>query len=34
MSRIGKSFANYEIITQIGKGGMGDTYQVKDQMID
>ena len=34
MSLIGKSFKDYEIIIQTGKGGMRDVYQAKDQMLD
>ena len=31
MSMIGKSLAHYEITAEIGKGGMGEVYQAKDQ---
>jgi hypothetical protein len=31
MSFIGKSLANYSIISLIGKGSMGEAYQAKDQ---
>jgi serine/threonine protein kinase len=30
MSMIGKSLIHYEIIAEIGKGGMGEVYQAKD----
>jgi serine/threonine protein kinase len=30
---IGKSLAHYEIIAEIGKGGMGEVYQAKDQKL-
>jgi Tol biopolymer transport system component len=33
MSMIGKSLAHYSIISQIGKGGMGEVYQAKDQKL-
>ena len=33
MSMIGKSLAHYEITAQIGKGGMGEVYQAKDQKL-
>jgi serine/threonine protein kinase len=30
---IGKLLAHYKITAQIGKGGMGDVYQAKDQKL-
>jgi serine/threonine protein kinase len=33
MSMIGKSLAQYEITNQLGKGGMGEVYQAKDQKL-
>jgi serine/threonine protein kinase len=33
MSMIGKTLAHYEITTQLGKGGMGEVYQAKDQKL-
>jgi len=33
MSMIGKSLAHYEITSQLGKGGMGEVYQAKDQKL-
>ena len=33
MSMIGKSLAHYSITAQIGKGGMGEVYQAKDQKL-
>ena len=30
---IGKSLAHYEISSQLGKGGMGEVYQAKDQKL-
>jgi serine/threonine protein kinase len=33
MSMIGKSLAHYQINSQIGKGGMGEVYQAKDQKL-
>ena len=30
---IGKSLAHYEITSQLGKGGMGEVYQAKDQKL-
>jgi serine/threonine protein kinase len=33
MSMIGKSLAHYEITAEIGKGGMGEVYQAKDQKL-
>jgi serine/threonine protein kinase len=30
---IGKSLAHYSITVQIGKGGMGEVYQAKDQKL-
>jgi hypothetical protein len=34
MSMIWKSLTDYEITTQIGKGGMGGMCQAKDLMLD
>ena len=31
---IGRSLAHYEITAQIGKGGMGEMYQAKDQKLE
>jgi sugar lactone lactonase YvrE len=33
MSMVGKTLAHYEITNQLGKGGMGDDYQAKDQRL-
>ena len=33
MSMIGKTLAHYQITSQIGKGGMGEVYQAKDQKL-
>jgi Tol biopolymer transport system component len=33
MSMIGKSLAHYEVTAEIGKGGMGEVYQAKDQKL-
>jgi serine/threonine protein kinase len=33
MSMIGKSLAHYSITSQLGKGGMGEVYQAKDQKL-
>jgi serine/threonine protein kinase len=33
MSIIGKSVAHYHITAEIGKGGMGEVYQAKDQKL-
>ena len=30
MSMIGKTLGNFQITSQIGKGGMGEVYQAKD----
>ena len=30
---IGKTLAHYEITSQIGKGGMGEVYQSKDNKL-
>jgi serine/threonine protein kinase len=30
---IGKTLGHYQITTQIGKGGMGEVYQAKDQRL-
>jgi serine/threonine protein kinase len=30
---IGKTLGHYQITSQIGKGGMGEVYQVKDQKL-
>lgn len=31
MSMIGKTLAHYSVTAQIGKGGMGEVYQAKNQ---
>jgi serine/threonine protein kinase len=33
MSMIGKTLAHYQITSEIGKGGMGEVYQAKDQKL-
>ena len=33
MSLIGKSLGNFEITSQLGKGGMGEVYRAKDQKL-
>ena len=33
MSMIGKTLGNFQITSQIGKGGMGEVYQAKDQKL-
>jgi hypothetical protein len=33
MSMIGKTLGNFEITNQLGKGGMGEVYQAKDQKL-
>src|SRR5512139_1273204 len=33
ISMIGKTLAHYEITSQLGKGGMGEVYQAKDQKL-
>jgi serine/threonine protein kinase/dienelactone hydrolase len=33
ITMIGKTLAHYEITSQIGKGGMGEVYQAKDQKL-
>jgi serine/threonine protein kinase len=33
MSMIGKTLAHYEITSQLGKSGMGEVYQGKDQKL-
>jgi serine/threonine-protein kinase len=33
MSMIGKTLGHYEITSQLGKGGMGEVYQAKDQKL-
>jgi serine/threonine protein kinase len=30
MSMIGKTLGNFEITSQLGKGGMGEVYQARD----
>jgi len=31
MSMIGKTLGNFEITSQLGKGGMGEVYRAQDQ---
>ena len=33
MSMVGKILAHYEITSRLGKGGMGEVYQVKDRKL-
>jgi eukaryotic-like serine/threonine-protein kinase len=33
MSMVGKTLGNFEITTQLGRGGMGEVYQAKDQKL-
>jgi serine/threonine protein kinase len=33
MSMIGKTLSHYQITSQLGKGGMGEVYQAKDQKL-
>src|SRR5512147_1102695 len=33
MSMIGKTLGNFEITSQLGRGGMGEVYQAKDQKL-
>jgi len=33
MSTIGKTLGNFEITSQLGKGGMGEVYRAKDQKL-
>jgi serine/threonine protein kinase len=33
MSMIGKTLGHYQITSQLGKGGMGEVYQAKDQTL-
>jgi serine/threonine protein kinase len=33
MSMIGKTLGNFEITSQLGKGGMGEVYQAKDRKL-
>jgi serine/threonine protein kinase len=33
MSMIGKTLGNFEITSQIGKGGMGEVYRAKDRKL-
>ena len=33
MSMIGKTLGNFEIMSQLGKGGMGEVYQAKDRKL-
>ncbi|MBP1753590.1 MAG: hypothetical protein H6Q57_2426 [Geobacteraceae bacterium] len=31
---IGKTLGHYQITSQLGKGGMGEVFQAKDQKLD
>ena len=33
MSMIGKTLGHYQITNQLGKGGMGEVFQAKDQTL-
>ena len=33
MSMIGRTLGNFEITSQIGKGGIGEVYQAKEQKL-
>jgi hypothetical protein len=33
MSTIGKTLGNFQITSQLGKGGMGEVYQAGDQRV-
>jgi serine/threonine protein kinase len=33
MSMIGRTLGNFELTSQIGKGGMGEVYQAKDHKL-
>ena len=33
MSMIGKTLGNFEITSQLGKGGMGEVYQPKERKL-
>jgi hypothetical protein len=33
MPEIGKNLSHYSIVEKIGKGGMGEAYRARDQML-
>jgi serine/threonine protein kinase len=34
MSMIGRTLVHYKIISQLGKGGMGEVFRARDQKLD